>query len=125
MRFVAATIVLAFPVIDLFATTRVARWSAVPTWAWLAGGLVAGVALLRNERAEFRSRTVAALHGEASVLRGLLDSGRKVAAGFLFMLPGVVSDLFGLGLLMLPINVGRGLRAEPASALRGGAIDRR
>ena len=86
---------------------------------WVAGGLVAGAALLRTERVAFRARTVAAMHGEASVLRGMLDSGRKVLAALLFILPGVVSDLFGLGLLMLPINVGRGMRPEPAS----GAID--
>ena len=95
----------------------------VPVWAWVAGGLVAGVALLRSEGLAFRARMVAAMHGDVPVLRGLLDSGRKVLAAFLFMLPGVVSDLFGLGLLMLPINVGRGLRAGSASALRGGAID--
>jgi UPF0716 protein FxsA len=83
---------------------------------WLFGGLIAGVALLRNERVAFRARTVAAMQGEASILRGMLDSGRKVLAGFLFILPGVVSDLFGLGLLMLPINVGRRMRAESASA---------
>ena len=123
MRFVAAAIVLAFPVLDLLATARFARWTTVPVWAWLPRGLVAGIALLRSEGLAFRSRTVAAMHGDVSILRGLLDSGRKVLAAFLFILPGVVSDLFGLGLLLLPINVGRALRAEPASALRGGTLD--
>ena len=89
MRFVAAAIVLSFPVLDLLATVRFARWTGIPMWIWLAGGLVAGAALLRNERVAFRARTVAAMHGEASILRGMLDSGRKVLAGFLFILPGV------------------------------------
>ena len=75
MRFVAAAIVLAFPVLDLLATARFARWSTVPVWAWVAGGLVAGIALLRSEGLAFRSRTVAAMHGDVSLLRGLLDSG--------------------------------------------------
>ena len=119
MRFLAFAIVLSFPVLDLLATARFARWTGVSLWVWLAGGLVAGIALLRNERVAFHSRTVAAMHGEASMLRELLDSGRKVLAGFLFILPGVVSDLFGLGLLLLPINTG--LRTQ--SAMRGGAID--
>jgi UPF0716 protein FxsA len=110
MRFVAAAIVLFFPVLDLIATIRFARWTGVPVWLWLAAGLLAGAALLRNERVAFRTRTVAAMHGEASILRGMLDSGRKVLAGFLLILPGVVTDLFAIGLLMLPINVGRVLR---------------
>ena len=116
MRFVAVAIVLSFPVLDLLATVRFARWTGIPMWIWLFGGLIAGVALLRNERVAFRARTVAAMQGDASILRGMPDSGRKVLAGFLFILPGVVSDLFGLGLLMLPINVGRRMRAEGASA---------
>ena len=119
MRIVAAAIVLSIPILDLLATIRFARWTGVPVWVWLAGGLLAGAALLRNERASFRARTVAAMHGEGSILRGMFDSGRKVLAAFLLILPGVVSDLIGLGLLMLPINVGRAMRPEPAS----GAID--
>ena len=119
MRFLAVAIVLSFPILDLLATIRFARWTGIPLWIWLAGGLVAGAALLRTERVAFRARTVAAMHGEASILRGMLDSGRKVLAGFLFLLPGVMSDLIGLGLLLLPINVGRGMRTEAAS----GSID--
>ncbi len=119
MRFLAFAIVLSFPVLDLLATARFARWTGISTWIWLAGGLVAGVALLRNERVAFHARTVAAMHGEASMLRELLDSGRKVLAGFLFILPGVMSDLFALGLLLLPINTG----LKTQSAMRGGAID--
>lgn len=123
MRFVAVAIVLSFPVVDLAATARLARYTDVSIWAWLAGGLVAGVVLLFSERLAFRARTVAAMHGEASMLRGMLDSGRKVIAGLLFLLPGVVSDLLGLGLLMLPINVGRGFGSASALRAGGGAID--
>ena len=57
------------------------------------------------------------MHGEQSLLRGLVDSGRKVLAGLLFMLPGVLSDGFALMLLMLPINRGR-YGPEPAVAGR-------
>ena len=119
MRLLAVAIVLSFPILDLLLTIRFARWTGIPVWIWLAGGLVAGAALLRTERVAFRARTVAAMHGERSILRDMLDSGRKVLAGFFFIVPGVVSDLFALGLLMLPINVGRRMRPEPAS----GAID--
>ena len=79
----------------------------------------AGFLLLRNERTAFRARTVAALHGEQSLLRGLVDSGRKVLAAMLLILPGVVSDLVALLLLALPINVGRRIEAAASGpALR-------
>ncbi len=117
MRFIVLTIVLAFPLADLYLTTRVARWSGIPLWIWLGGSFLAGALLLNSERNEFRMKTVAALHGEQPVLRGLLDSGRRVLAGLLLMLPGIASDIVALVLLALPLNVGRSF--EPLTAGAG------
>jgi UPF0716 protein FxsA len=118
MRFVLLAIVLAFPILDLYATVRVARWTGVPVWIWLALPMTAGFLLLRNERGNFRSNITAAMHGEQALLRGLVDSGRKVAAGVLFLMPGIVSDLIALVLLALPINVGRRIEAHASAGAR-------
>ena len=93
MRFVFLAIVLAFPILDLLVTVRFARWTGVPIWAWLGMSVIGGFLLLRNERIAFRDNIVASMHGEQPLLRGLLDSGRKVLAGVLLLLPGVISDL--------------------------------
>ena len=124
MRFVFLAIVLAFPFLDLYATVRVARWTGIPVWAWLGTSMVGGFLLLANERVAFRANIAAAMHGEQSVLRGLLDSGRKVLAGFLLLLPGVISDALALVLLALPLNVGRRFEPQVAGASRGRAPGR-
>jgi UPF0716 protein FxsA len=113
MRFLVLVILLAFPIADLYVTARVARWTGIPVWIWLGCSLLSGLILLRNERMEFRARTVGALHGEQSLMRGLLDSGRKVLAGLLLILPGIVSDVIALTLLALPLNIGRGFAPQP------------
>lgn len=118
MRFVVLAILLALPMLDVYITARVARWAGVPLWMWLTGSCLAGLLLLRNERIAFRARTVATLHGEQSLLRGLLDSGRKVLAAFLLIVPGIVTDVVALLLLALPLNVGHGLGPQPATAGR-------
>ena len=127
MRFILLIIVLGFPVIDLYATVRFARWTGVPVWGWLLMSFIAGAYLLRNERTAFRAATIAAMHGEQPLLRGLVDSGRKVLAGMLFMLPGVLSDLLGLLLLAFPLNLGREFAPRTVAAGRfgtsGDAID--
>jgi UPF0716 protein FxsA len=123
MRFIVLAIVLAFPLADLYLTARIARWSGIPLWIWLSGSFVAGALLLNNERTEFRMKTVAALHGEQPVLRGLLDSGRRVLASLLLMLPGIASDIVALMLLALPLNVGRSY--EPLAAGAGHSQRRR
>jgi len=122
MRFVLLAIVLVFPLVDLYVTARFVRWLGIPMWAWLAAGLIGGVWLLRNERLSFRTNTLAALHGEQSLLRGLVDSGRKVLAALLLMLPGVMSDVVAVMLLLLPINHGR---YGPLPAMAGRAHMRR
>jgi UPF0716 protein FxsA len=125
MRFVVLAILLAFPAADVYVTSRLARWTGVPLWIWLAGSFLLGLLLLRNQRIEFRARLVAALHGEQSILRGVLDSGRKVLAAFLLILPGIVSDLMALVLLALPLNVGRRFEPQPqyAGRMHGDTID--
>jgi UPF0716 protein FxsA len=126
MRFLFLAIVLAFPILDLLVTVRFARWSGVPVWLWLGLSVLGGFLLLRNERAAFRDNIVASMHGGQPLLRGLLDSGRKVLAGVLLLLPGVISDLLALLLLALPLNVGRDFGAAsagPGRAVRRPAID--
>jgi UPF0716 protein FxsA len=120
MRLLVLAIVLAFPVIDLWVTAHIARLTGVPMWFLLLSSAAAGLWLMHTERGEFRARTVAAMHGEYPLLSGLVDSGRKVLAAVLFIIPGVLSDLLGLLLLMLPINqrggFGPGFGPQPAAA---------
>ncbi len=119
MRFIMLAIVLGFPFIDLYTTVRFARWTGIPVWAWLAVSAVVGISLLRSERIAFRANVVAAMHGGQPLLRGLLDSGRKVLAGMLLVLPGVLSDLFALVLLALPLNVGSEIGPRTVTAGHG------
>jgi UPF0716 protein FxsA len=126
MRFMLLAILLAFPVLDLLVTLRLARWTGVPVWGWLAAGVGGGFLLLRNERDAFRANITASLHGGQPLLRGLIDSGRKVLAGFLLLLPGLVSDLVALVLLALPLNMTGALGAAAMGRMtsaRRGAID--
>ncbi len=119
MRYAMLVILLGFPVLDFFLTIRLAHATGVPVAAWFVLGAVAGWMLLRAQRLNFRARTLAAMYGPDSLLRGLLDSGRKVLAGFLFLLPGVLSDSMALLLLLVPINVGPTLQVQTTTQ-RGG-----
>src|SRR3954451_20977789 len=93
MRIILLIILLGFPALDIFITVRFAEWTGVPVWFWLGAGMFAGWSLLRNERVTFRAKSHAALSGHAPLLSSLLDSGRKVLAGLLFLLPGIVTDI--------------------------------
>jgi UPF0716 protein FxsA len=123
MRFVVLLIVLSFPVLDVLVTLRFARWTGVPAVAWFIVSAIAGAVLLSKERMTFRAKTLAALRGDQPLLRGLLDSGRRILAALLLILPGIVSDVIALLLLLLPINLGAPLATQPAGMGRGFARD--
>ena len=112
MRIVLLVILLGFPAVDIFVTIRFAEWTGTPVWFWFAAGLLAGWSLLRNERVTFRAKSHAALSGHAPLLSSLLDSGRKVLAGILFLLPGIATDVAALLLLALPINLTTRLQTQ-------------
>src|SRR5438132_5870035 len=118
MRFIVMLIVLIFPVLDVLATVRFARWTGIPTVAWLLASAIAGSLLLRHEIVTFREKNLAALRGDQPLLRGLLDSGRKVLAALLLILPGIVSDLIALTLLSLPFTLGVPLATQAACMSR-------
>jgi UPF0716 protein FxsA len=122
MRFIVLFILLAFPVIDLMVTLRFARWTGIPAFVWLLASASVGMLLLRHERGGFRARTLGALRGDQPLMRGLVDSGRKVLAAMLFILPGILSDLLALALLLLPINLGRRLATQTAGGF-GDSLD--
>jgi UPF0716 protein FxsA len=123
MRFIVLFILLSFPVIDLVVTMRFARWTGIPTLVWLLASAAVGTLLLRHERGGFRARTLGALRGDQPLMRGLVDSGRKVLAGMLFILPGLLSDLLAIALLLLPINLGRQLATQTAGSGFGDPLD--
>ena len=126
MRFLTLGIVMLFPLLDLVVTARFARWSGVPMWMWLMGSAIAGLCVLTHERAQFRTRTLAAFRGDQSLMRGLLDSGRRVLAGMLLVVPGILTDIVALVLLALPINQRGAFDPQPVTAGRGGySRDRR
>jgi len=125
MRFVVLSILMLFPLLDLVVTARFARWSGVPMWMWLTGSAIAGLWVLTNERGQFRARTIAAFRGDEPLLRSLLDSGRRVLAGMLLLVPGILTDAVALVLLLLPINQRGGFGPEPVTASRSSYPDRR
>ena len=94
-------ILIALPVLDIYATFRFAEALNVPGWALFIPGLFLGVMLLKRETRTLKSRFVDAM--QTMALNGMVfDSGRRMLAAVLLLTPGFVSDLFALFLLLMP-----------------------
>lgn len=94
-------ILVALPVLDVYATLRFAEALNVPGWALFIPGFILGFMLLKREARTLRSRFVGAM--QTMALNGMVfDSGRRMLAAVLLLTPGFVSDIFALFLLLVP-----------------------
>ncbi len=101
MPFIFLAILVGLPVLDIYATLRFAETLGVPGIAMFLPGLVAGVMLMKRETRSLKSRFAGAIQS-MSLNAVAFDSGRRLLAALLFVLPGFMSDVFGLFLLLIP-----------------------
>jgi UPF0716 protein FxsA len=94
-------ILIALPVLDIYATLRLAEALNVPGLALFIPGVIFGIVFLKRETRTLRAQFVGAMQSMA--LQGMVfDSGRRMFAAVLLLLPGMVSDLFAVFLLLVP-----------------------
>lgn len=109
MRRIFFVLLLVLPLLDVWLTREFAHHLGSPVWLWFVLPAVVGVLLIRHEGLSFRARFMAALTGtishDTNPWRSVLNSARKVAAGVLFILPGVLSDIAAMLFLLLPFNM--------------------
>jgi UPF0716 protein FxsA len=90
-------------------------WQGLGAWtlAWLALAAVAGFALIAAERVAFLPRLAESMLLGSHPFELLMASGQRFLAGILFILPGAITDLIALVLLLRA-----GLAPMPPAARR-------
>jgi len=120
MRLLPLLILLGFPALELFVMVRAAQeigwWLAV----WLALAVLMGATLIREAGVGLPGKLANALRNSDSILSGVVDTGRTLIAGLLFVFPGILSDLMAIGLLLVPFRVPL---ASSASSMADGVIE--
>lgn len=91
-----------FPILEIIGLLRLIDYIGAWTIVYLLMTLFAGGALIAGERVAALPRLLASLHGGASPLYALFQSGRYILAGMLLIIPGVFSDVLALALLLWP-----------------------
>ncbi len=69
---------------------------------WMLAAMVAGVAVIRRAGAGFAPSLLAALQGGHAPFAVVWATGRRFLAGVLLIVPGVISDVLALILLLWP-----------------------
>jgi UPF0716 protein FxsA len=94
-------VLTAYLLIEAFLALAVGSWLGPgPTLLLLALGAAAGISVLRTEQFSLLSERHHSLAAGQPLVPGLLDASLRGAAGLLLIIPGFVSDLAALGLLI-------------------------
>jgi UPF0716 protein FxsA len=101
MPLILLGILVALPVLDIYATIRLADALNVPAFALFVPGVIFGIVVMKRETRTLRAQFMGAL--QTMAVQGMVfDSGRRMVAAVLLLLPGMVSDLFAVFLLLVP-----------------------
>ena len=104
MRFILGLILLAFPFAELFLLINLAdRYG----W-WLLFYLVVigylGLQLIRGEKLLLTAKMMQSMAAGGNPVKTMLGSARNMVAGILFIIPGVITDIIGVILLLIPVS---------------------
>ena len=104
MRFLILLILLAFPFAEIFLLVNLADNYG---W-WVLFYLVVigflGLQLIRGEKLLLSAKMMQSLAIGSNPIKTLLGSARNMVAGVLFIIPGVMTDIIAVVLLLIPMR---------------------
>ncbi len=107
MRLLIGLILLAFPIAEIWLLIELAQRYGWWLLFYLIGIGFLGVKLIVEERLLFTGRMMESLRAGGSPAKAMFGSLRNIIAGFMLFLPGVITDIIAVVLLLIPIKNGQ------------------
>lgn len=104
MRFLIGLILLAFPFAEIFLLVDLAHRYGWVLFVYLVavGGL--GLQLIKGEKLLLSAKMMQSVTSGGNPIKTMLGSARNMVAGVLLVIPGVISDVIAVILLLIPIK---------------------
>lgn len=105
MRFALLLVFIAFPLLEIALLIRVGQTIGVwPTIMILIAAVVLGTVVIRQQGLSMVSRAFAAMNEGKPPIEPVFDSFVVILAGFLLLIPGLLTGAAGLLLLVSPVR---------------------
>lgn len=102
MPFIIFFILISLPVLEVASIVEVSRWvGPLATFLLLAASVTLGAFLVRSQSLVVGRRILRAMQAGLPPEKPLLDSGMIALAGILFMIPGFITDIAAI-LILIP-----------------------
>ena len=104
MRFFVALILLAFPIAEIWLLIELADQYGWLLLLYLVAIGWLGLRLIREEKAKFSVSMMQNIAAGGNPAKAVFGTARNIIAGVLLMLPGVITDIIAVTLLLIPIR---------------------
>lgn len=104
MRFLIFLILLAFPFAEIYLLVDLAHRYGWWLLVYLVTITVLGLQLIKGEKLLLSAKMMQSLSAGGNPIKTMLGSARNMLAGVLLVIPGVISDVIAVILLLIPIQ---------------------
>jgi UPF0716 protein FxsA len=112
MRFFIGLILLAFPIAEILLLIELGQQYGWWLLLYLVGIGWLGLQLIRDEKLLFSGRMMQGMSLGGNPIKAMFGSARNIIAGVLLILPGVITDIIAVILLLIPIKNNRPLNNQ-------------
>ncbi len=104
MRIIITLALLAFPIAEISILISLANQYGWWVLLYLVVVALLGLQLIRDEKLFFSVRMMQNLTQGGNPIKALFGSARNIIAGILLIIPGVLTDIIAVVLLLIPVN---------------------
>jgi UPF0716 protein FxsA len=104
MRLILTLALLAFPIAEIWILINLFQQYGWWVLLYLVSVGLLGLQLIRDEKLLFSGRMMQSLSQGGNPMKAMFGSARNIFAGVLLMIPGVITDLIAVVLLLIPVK---------------------
>jgi len=104
MRLILTLALLAFPIAEIWILVNLFQQYGWWVLLYLVAMVLLGLQLIRDEKLLFSGRMMQSLSQGGNPLKAMFGSARNIVAGILLIIPGVMTDLIAVVLLLIPVD---------------------
>lgn len=104
MRIFILLALLAFPVTEIWILIKLADQYGWWVLFYLVAMGLLGLQLIRDEQSLLSGRMMQNLNQGGNPIKAIFGSARNIIAGILLIIPGVITDLIAVILLLIPVR---------------------
>ncbi len=104
MRLIITLALLAFPIAEIWILINLFHQYGWWVILYLVAMVLLGLQLIRDEKLLFSGRMMQSLNQGGNPMKAMFGSARNIIAGILLIIPGVITDLIAVVLLLIPVD---------------------